>query len=401
MSHYRYVALDAAGRRQRGEIEAEHPRAARARLREMGLLPETVHTRDAGARAGGMLGGRVSAMELALFSRQFATLLRAGLTIEKSFAALADQPEQAGLRAVLVEAREDVLAGHNLASALERQPRAFPAYYAAIVRAGEEAGALPAVMERLADSLERGQALRHKVGAALIYPAIVTVVALLVIGVLLTYVVPQVVAVFEHGRQTLPWLTRALIAVSDAVRASAWIVLPGLVVAAFLAVRLLALEPVRARWHRFLLDLPVIGRLRSGLATARFADTLAVLSASGVPVVSALHHAAAALDDRVFRQAVREAALRVREGMGISRALRESGAFPPLLVHLVASGEASGELPRVLEQAARQQELAVGARLTTLTALLEPLLILIMGGVVLVIVLATLEPIIEMNRMLR
>jgi len=401
MSRFRYVAFDAAGRRRRGEIEAEHFRAARTRLREMGLLPETVHTRDASERAVGLLSRRTSILELAVFSRQFATLLKAGLPIEKSLAALADQPEQASLRSVLDKVREDVLAGHNLASALERQPRAFPAYYAAIVRAGEEAGALPTVMQRLADHLERGQVLRHKVGAALIYPTIVSVVAFLVIAVLLTYVVPQVVAVFEHSRQSLPWLTRILISVSDAARASVWIVLLGIVVASFLAARLLALEPVRARWHRFLLDLPMIGGLRKGLSTARFANTMAVLTASGVPVVLALQHAAAALDDLVFRQAVHWSSLRVREGMGISRALREAGAFPPLLVHLVASGEASGELPRVLEQAARQQEMAVEARFAALTALLEPLLILIMGTVVLVIVLATLEPIIEMNRLLR
>lgn len=400
MPQFRYIALDAEGRRQRGEIEAEHARAARARLRERGLLPEQLTTHTAPAPVG-LFGVRASALKLALFSRQFATLLRAGLPIEKALAALAEQPEQASLRGVLQRTREDVLAGHTLASAFERQPRAFPAYYAAIVRAGEEAGALPAVMERLAGYLERAQHLRHKVGTALIYPAIVTGIAVLVIGVLLTYVVPQVVAVFEHTRQTLPLLTRALIALSEAVRAAGWMLALLFVGAMFAVPRLLAIEPVCARWHRFLLRLPLLGPLRRSLATARFANTLAVLSGSGVPMVNALYHAAAALDDRVFRQAVHETARRVREGMGISRALREAGVFPPLLVHLAASGEASGELPRVLEQAARQQELALDARLSTLTALLEPLLILLMGGVVLLIVLATLEPIIEMNRLLR
>lgn len=401
MTQYRYVALDAAGTRHRGVLEADSVKAVRARLREQGLLAEAVAPRDAPSRGAGGLWRRVSALDLALFARQFATLLAAGLTIERALAALAEQPEQEGLRAVLAEVREDVLAGHSLGGALERQPRLFPRYYAAIVRAGEEAGALPAVLERLAGYLERGQLLRHKVGMALIYPAIVTAVACLVIGVLLTYVVPQVVAVFEHSRQALPWLTRAMIFISGLARQGWWIAVLLAAGGGVIAWRLLALAPARLAWHRFLLGLPVIGRLRSGMATARFANTLAVMVGSGVPVVSALGHAAAALDDAVFRQAVAGAAGRVREGMGISRALRDEGVFPPLLLHLVASGEAGGELPRVLEQAARQQELTVEARLSALTALLEPLLILVMGGVVLLIVLATLQPIIEMNRLLR
>jgi len=400
LTAYRYIALDAQGARHQGVLEAEHPRAVRARLREQGLLAEEVAAKDAPAGEGRWLLGRVSALELALFSRQFATLLAAGLSIEKAVAALAEQPEQANLRLALNEVREDVRGGHNLAAALERQPRAFPRYYAAIVRAGEEAGALSAVMERLAAYLERGQALRHKVGMAMIYPAIVTLVACLVVGVLLAYVVPQVVAVFEHSRQSLPWLTRAMIALSDLLRATWWLILPALAGAGFVAARLLAIPALRLRWHRFLLELPIVGRLRSGLATSRFANTLAVLVGSGVPVVNALQHAGAALDDLVFRRAVAQAAGRVSEGLGISRALREAAVFPALLVHLVASGEASGELARVLEQAARQQELTVEARLGALTALLEPLLILAMGGVVLLIVLATLEPIIEMNRLL-
>jgi general secretion pathway protein F len=401
MSTWQYVAVDIGGRRTRGMVEADHLRGARAQLREMGLLPEAVSQRDARAANTGIFGGRITAAELALFSRQFAILLLAGLTIEKAIAALAEQPEREAEHTVLKNLREDVLAGHNLAAAMERQPRAFPRFFAAIVRAGEEAGALPVVMERLADYLERGQTLRHKLGMALVYPAIVTLVAMLVVGVLLTYVVPQVVGVFEHSRQSLPWLTRALIAVSDVFRATWWAGLMIVGVSAIAAWRALRLESVHYRWHAFLLGLPFIGRLRRGMSSARFANTLAVLVGSGVPAVTALGHAAASLDDLVFRQAVNAATARVHEGLGISRALREAGAFPPLLLHLVASGEASGELPRVLEQAARQQEQVVEARLAGFVALLEPLLILGMGGVVLTIVLATLEPLIEMNRLLR
>jgi len=398
MTAWRYVALDAQGTRHRGELEADHPRAVRARLREQGLLAEEVAPRDA-PTLGGTSDRRVPALALALFSRQFATLLVAGLNIERALAALVEQEDSERLRAVLASVHQDVLAGHGLGQTLARHTRAFPRYYAAIIQAGEEAGALSQVMERLAVYLERGQALRQKVGLALIYPVIVTLVAILVVGVLLTYVVPQVVSVFEQSRQALPWLTRALIMVSDLARETWWIGLILLVAGGFAVRHLLAIEHIRLRWHAFLLHMPIIGSLRSGLASARFANTLSVLVGSGVPIVNALGYAGAALDDEVFRAATAEAAARVREGQSISRSLKQSGVFPGMLLHLVASGEASGELARVLEQAARQQELSAEARLSALTAVLEPLLILIMGAVVLVIVLATLEPIIDMNRL--
>jgi general secretion pathway protein F len=401
MTAYRYSAVDAGGAQRKGVIEADNPRAARNRLREQNLHPIDLAAEGRSNGQRGFLRRAIPAGELALFSRQFATLLHAGLTIDGALAALLDDAEEGSLRAALHEARQDVLGGHALAAALERQERVFPRYYAAIVRAGEESGALPGVMERLADYLERGHALRHKVGLALVYPAIVTLVASLVVGVLLTYVVPQLVSVFEHSKQALPWLTRAMIGLSDLLRATWWLILGLLIGLAVVARNLLKLEPVRLSWHRFLLGVPLIGKLRNGVATARFANTLAVLVGSGVPAVKALNHAAAALDDLVFRDAVSAASARVREGMAISRALREAAVFPPLVLHLIASGEASGELARVLEQAARQQELTVESRLSAFTALLEPLLILAMGGVVLLIVLATLEPIIEMNRLLK
>lgn len=401
MTAYRYVALDASGQRHEGKLEAEHPRAARAWLREKGWIAESVAVDVAFQGRRALFRKRVPSADLALFARQFATLLNAGLTIERALAALVEQAERTALGPVLTDVRADVVSGHPLAAAFERNGRDFPRYFAAVVRAGEEAGALPGVMERMAETLERGHALRQKVGLALVYPAIVTVVACLVVGVLLTYVVPQVVSVFEHSRQGLPWLTRAMIGLSDFLRATWWFWLLIVAAGTWLGRRMLALEPVRRRWHAFLLRLPVVGRLRNALASARFAQTLAVLSGSGVPVVTAIGHAAAALDDLVFRRAAERAAAGVREGMGISKALREEGVFPPVLLHLVSSGEAGGELPRVLEQAARQQELLVESRLSTLTALLEPLLILVMGGVVLVIVLATLEPIIEMNSLIQ
>ncbi len=399
MTAWRYVAVDAQGTRHRGELEADHPRAVRARLREQGLLTEEVTPRDA-QTPGSSSDRRVPALALALFSRQFATLIAAGLNVERALAALLEQEEVERLRGVLVGVHQDVLAGHGLGQTLARHPKAFPRYYAAIVQAGEEAGALPEVLERLAGYLERSQALRQKVGVALIYPAIVTVVAFLVVGVLLTYVVPQVVAVFAQSHQTLPFLTRALILVSDLARSTWWLGILLVVGGGFLARHLLSIPVLRLRWHRFLLRLPLIGRLRAGLSSARFANTLAVMVGSGVPIVNALGYAGAALDDEVFREAAGEAAARVREGQSIGRALKQTGVFPKMLLHLVSSGEASGELARVLDQAARQQELTVETRISALTAVLEPLLILVMGMVVLVIVLATLEPIIDMNRLI-
>jgi general secretion pathway protein F len=398
MTAWRYVAVDASGARHRGELEADHPRAVRARLREQGLLPETVTARDAPSQSA-KTGRRIPALALALFSRQFATLLAAGLSIERALAALIDQQDDKRMRTVLSSVHQDVLAGHGLGQSLTRHARAFPRYYGAIVHAGEEAGALSQVMERLAGYLERGQALRQKVGVALIYPAVVTVVACLVVGVLLTYVVPQVVAVFQQSHHSLPMLTRMMIGLSDLARSTWWLVLILAFLGALLARYLLAIDAIRLRWHHFMLRLPIIGRLRSGLASARFANTLAVLVGSGVPIVNALGHTSAALDDEVFRAATTEAATRVREGQSISRALKQSGAFPGMLLHLVSSGEASGDLARVLEQAARQQELSVETRLSALTALLEPLLILVMGGIVLMIVLAIMQPIIDMNRL--
>lgn len=400
MTTYQYNALDSTGKHRSGELEADSPRDARARLREQGLLADTLVARAAPGTSQRLTGARVGSAELALFSRQFATLLHAGLTIERALAALLEQPEQDALRVALTAVREDVQGGHGLGAAFLRQPRHFPQFYGAIVQAGEESGALPGVMERLAGYLERSQSLRQKIGTALVYPIIVAVVACLVVGVLLTYVVPQMVSVFEHSRQALPWLTRAMLAVSDFLRATWWFWLLLPVAATLLARRLLAVEALRLRWHRFLLGLPLVGPLRSGAASARFANTLSVLVGSGVPIVKAFAHAGAALDDRVFRQAVENAASSLKEGMSISRALRQEAVFPGLLLHLVASGEASGELARVLEQAAKQQEASVETRLATLTALLEPLLILVMGGMVMLIVLATLQPIIEMNRLL-
>ncbi len=404
MAAFRYEAYDAAGHLQKGVQEADTARQLRARLRERGLAVASVApVSDGGRTAGGAPRWRrgLSAAQLSLITRQFATLLGAGLPVEQTLNALIEQADGDHARQVLAGVRGEVLAGFPLARALQKFPRDFPDLYITLVASGERSGRLADVMERLADFVESRQALRQKIGLAFIYPAIVTAVAgALVLG-LLTYVVPQVVHVFQSTHQTLPWLTRALIATSDFLRASAWLWLLGLAAAGWAATHLLKQPLRRRRFHRALLRLPVAGALIRGLNSAQFASTLGILVGSGVPLLDALHAGAGVVRNLPMREAVEQVARKVREGGSLSRALGASGLFPPMLVHMIASGEASGQLARMLERAATQQGREMETRVVGLTSLMEPLLIVAMGGVVLVIVLAILLPIFEMNQLAR
>lgn len=406
MAAFRYEALDGTGSASHGVIEADGLRQARARLRELGLVAVAVQavsqeTLDGGEGRRWRWRSGISPAQLSLLTRQLATLLEAGLTIEQAFSALIEQSENEAVRQVLAGVRAELLAGHTLAQAMGRYGRVFPDIYRALVKAGEASGELSHVMLRLADYTESRQALRQKVGLAFVYPAIVTLVALLVVTGLLVYVVPQVVSVFQQSHQSLPFLTRLLIGLSSFLQAS-WFYLLGVLAAAGFAVHvLLRREEIRYRWHGRLLRLPVIGRLVRGINTARMASTLAILSGSGVPLLVSLQAAAGVVGNLPMRRALEDASRKVREGAGLSRALAVSGLFPPILIHLIASGEASGRLDAMLERAAAQQEQEVGSYTSVLTSLLEPVLILVMGGVVLTIVLAILMPIIEMNQMVR
>ncbi len=405
MAAFHYEALDGAGRKVQGVIEAENLRQARARLRETGLA---VLTAEPAGGVGGRrrfalgkweFGGGVSAAQLGLMTRQLATLLEAGLTLEQSLSALIEQSEGDAVRRVAVGVRAEVLAGASLARALEQYPLVFPEIYRALVRAGEASGNLGQVMLRLADYTESRNALRQKVGLAFVYPAIVTLVALLVVTGLLVYVVPQVVGVFEHTRHQLPLLTRLMIGLSNLLQVAWPYLLLTAVGAAFGVRALLKRDELRHQLHLRLLRLPLLGRLIRGLNTARMASTLAILVGSGVPLLSSLQAACGVVNNLPMKKALEDAAQRVREGAGLSRALAVSGFFPPILIHLIGSGESSGKLDAMLDRAARQQEQEVSGFVSVLTSLLEPLLILAMGAVVLVIVLATLLPIIEMNQM--
>lgn len=405
MAAFRYEAYDAAGRLKKGVLEADTARQLRARLREQGLLVAEVATVSEATMARGSNRWHwrrgLSGTQLSLVTRQFATLLAAGLPVEQTLNALIEQADTDYQRQVLAGVRGEVLAGHSLARALQKYPRVFPELYVTLVAAGEQSGRLGEVMERLADYTESHQALRQKVGLAFIYPAIVTLVAGTVVLGLLTYVVPQVVSVFQNTNQTLPWLTRALIGLSDFLRVSGWLWLIAIAVAIWAARRALRLPPTRLRFHRWLLRLPLVGALVRGVNSAQLASTLAILVGSGVPLLAALQAGAGVVNNLPMRQAVEEAARKVREGGSLSRALAAAKLFPPMLVHMIASGEASGRLVHMLERAAAQQSREMENRVMGLTSLLEPLLIVVMGVVVLVIVLAILLPIFEMNQLVR
>lgn len=408
MAGFEYLALDNKGRTVKGVIEGDAERQVRAALRDKGLTPLKVDVialadkaKSAPRRFSGSLRRGLSATELALLTRQFATLVRAGLTIEECLNVLIEQSESARTRTVLAGVRGRLMEGQPLARSLAVFPQSFPDIYRAMVDAGEQSGRLAEVLERLADYTENRQALRQKVLLAFIYPALVTVVAISVVTLLLVYVVPQVTRVFANTGQTLPGITRALIAMSDVARASGWFFLAGTVagLAGFrLALRNTAL---RRRWHRLLLRTPLVGRLVRGINAARFADTLGILTASGIPLLPALQSAVPVVTNLPMRAAVEEALRQVREGGSLARALAKTKLFPPLVVHLVASGEASGRLDTMLRRAAEAQSRELENWVRGLTALLEPVLILVMGALVLFVVVAILLPIFEMNQLIR
>lgn len=403
MPSFEYLALDANGREHKGVQEGDTARQVRQSLREQGLTPlsvEAVLLREQ-KRKGTLFASRISATDLALITRQLATLVRAGLPLEETLHSVAKQSEKPRLRSMLMAVRSKVLEGHSVAEGLEDFPHVFPELYRATVAAGEHSGHLDGVLERLADYTEARQQLRQKIQLALFYPIILTAMALLVTLALLTYVVPQVVQVFDNIGQELPWLTRSLIALSDFMRRWGVLLFMALAIAVWLFARLLRKSENKARWHGLLHRLPLVGRLLRGVNTARFARTLSILSASGVPLLEAMHIAAQVLSSLPMRSAVEQAAHRVREGSSIHRSLADCGYFPAITLQLIASGESSGQLDTMLERAASNQERELETTIAALMGLFEPLLILTMGLVVLIIVLAILLPIFDLNQMVR
>ncbi len=403
MGAFEYTALDDRGKERKGVLEGDAPRQIRQQLRDKGWVPVSVaeisqEQQDSGRRLF-ELGRGVSATDLALITRQFATLVRSGLPIEEALRAVSQQCEKTRLKNLLLAVRSRVMEGHPLATALADYPRVFSDLYRATIAAGEQSGHLDEVLDRLADYTENRQVLRDKIVQALIYPILVIVVAILVVAGLMTYVVPQIIQVFENMGQELPPLTVGLIAVSDFTRDSGpWIA--ALLVVALIGLRLLLRRSgPRKRFHRLLLTIPLLRHLVRGLNAARFARTLSILSASGVPVLESLKISAQVVTNLPMQEAVDNATRHVREGASLSRALDRSGYFPPMTIHLIASGESSGKLEVMLERAADSQERELESLMQTMLGLFGPLVILVMGGIVLVIILAMLLPIINLNQL--
>jgi general secretion pathway protein F len=403
---FSYEAVDAAGATKKGVVNSDSARAARSDLRAQGLVPISVDAiaaqiDEAGLTRRSAFGDRLSTVELALFTRQLASLLEASLPLEQAFSALLEQAERTYVRDLIASIRSEMMGGASLSDALARHPRDFSDIYRALVASGEQIGQLARVLSRLADYIERRNALVQKVRLAFTYPAIVTVVAFLIVIFLLTYVVPQIVSVFANTKQKLPFLTMVMLAVSDFVRNYGWIVLLAAIALGFAWHRALKNPAIKMRWHTWLLNAPMYGRFERSINTNRFASTLAITTGSGVPILQALQTSRDTLTNVAMRAQVEEATNSVREGVSLARALSAHKHFPPMLIHMIRAGEVTGELPAMLERAANAQAQDLERRAMTMAGLLEPALILAMGVVVLLIVLAVLMPIIEINQLVR
>ena len=400
MPAYRFEALDAAGKASTGLVEADNAKAARAQLRAQSLVPLEVSMvgSEASAAPGVRFRRRVfGATGLAVWTRQLAGLVGSGLPLERALTALGDEAEDARQRELIAHLRAEVNGGAPFARALAGAPREFDDVYRAVVAAGEQSGALGGVLERLADDLEERQALRGKLVGATLYPAIVSVIAIVIVVFLVTYVVPQVASVFASSKRALPFLTVAMLGVSGFLRHWGWLIVLIVAGAAGLLAWSLRNEAFRERFDAGWLELPLVGRLARGYNAARFAGTLAMLAGAGVPILKALQAAAETLSNRAMRLDAMDALVQVREGAPLAAALAGKKRFPGLLAMFSRLGEQTGRLPQMLDRAARQLGAEVQRRALQMATILEPLLIVVMGGVVMLIVLAVLLPIIQLN----
>ena len=407
MTAYRYRALNTAGKLVRGVLEGDSERQVRSTLRGQSLRPVEVNLANKQLAANKsrwrlpLLQSRISAGDLALLTRQLATLVQSNLPLDEALQAAAQQSRSGRIKGMLLQVRSRVAEGHTLAHAMAEFPLVFNEMYRAMVNAGEHAGFLGPVLQQLADYTEQRQYTGQKLKMAMIYPFILVGVAIAVVVALMVFVVPELVGIFAHTRRELPLLTRGLIASSDFFRDYAVWMLVGLVILAFVIRRLLRSPQRKKRWHGLLLRTPGLSRLLIALDTARFASTLSILMASGVPLLDSLRIAGQVLTNLVLRQDSEVVAERVQEGSSLHRALQHSGRFPPMMVHMVASGEASGELETMLERSASNQERELEMTLGTMMSLFEPLMVVFMGGMVLTIVLAILLPIFDLNTMVK
>jgi general secretion pathway protein F len=402
MGAFEYTAVDKAGKQQRGILEGDTARQVRQQLRDKDLLPLSVTEsaeKESSRQASFSFNKGMSASDLAVLTRQLATLAQSGMPLEQALAAIGEQNENERMTSIILGVRARVMEGYSLADGLKDFPRAFPDIYRATVEAGEQSGHLDAVLERLADYTESRQELVQKVRNAMIYPAVLMTFCLLIVTLMMTYVVPKVVGVFVNTGQELPGPTAALISISDFIQAYGWLVLLVLAGLGFAAARLLRQPGPKKSFDRFLLKIPVIGKIIRGLNTARFTRTFSIMTGSGVPVLEGLRISAEVVSNTPMRDAVSEATLRIREGAAIGKSLSKSGHFPPICIHLITSGEASGQLEAMLGKAAGQQEREMDGLIGTLLNILEPGMIILMGILVLSMVVALLMPIFEMNKL--
>lgn len=404
MGAFEYTAMNKAGKQVKGLLEGDTPKHVRQLLRDRKLLPVSVSEvarKEARRQSSFSFRKGISSSELALITRQLASLSQSGLPLEEALLAVSQQNDQPRTKSVLLGARAKVMEGHTLANGLGEYPQAFPELYRATVAAGEQSGHLDVVLERLADYTEARQELRQRVTNALVYPIALVVMAVAIISFMLATVVPKIVGVFENTSAELPALTSGLIATSDFLRDYWLLVIIGVGIIGYAVWWILQKDVPRRRFHAFLLRMPIIGRLTRGVNTARFTRTLSILAGSGVPILEALTISAEVIENLPMRDAVQDATLRVREGASISKSLAASKLFPPMMIHLISSGEAGGRLEEMLGRAAAGQEREVDGLIAALLGILQPLLIVIMGAIVLTIVLAILLPIFEINNLIR
>ncbi len=403
MASYSYTAIDKSGKSVTGILEGDSSKLVRTKLRELGLIPidvqEATKKMNVGTERTSFFQPTIKPSQLALITRQLSTLVSAAIPLEEALKAVADQCENSQHRTIISAVRNKVLEGHTLADSMNQFPKVFDKLYRSMVAAGEKSGHLDAVLLRLADYSERRQAIKGKILQAMIYPSILTLVAIAVITILLTSVVPKVVAQFVYLKKGLPGTTQFLIASSDFLKSYGLFILLALV-GLFVVFRIwLKKESNRIAYHRLILRLPVIGRVSRGINTARFARTLAILNSSAVPLLEALKISGDVLSNDYARVKITEASDMVREGASLKVALERTKLFPPMMIHMIASGEKSGELDNMLIRAADNQDNEFERHVSMALSVFEPLLIVSMAGVVLFIVLAILEPILKMNSM--
>ncbi|MCG8393493.1 MAG: type II secretion system inner membrane protein GspF [Pseudomonadales bacterium] len=404
MPAFEYRSLDHRGKIKKGTLEADSARQVRQQLRDKGWVPIEVNEASDTEQRGGMSlfsgSGKLNGAEQALITRQLATLLKSGLPVEQALSAVAKQAANDRIERIMLAVRAKVREGFSLARSFESFPRAFPEMYRATVAAGEQSGHLEQVLEQLADYLETRHDTGRSVAQAMIYPAFIIVFASIVIMLMMTFVVPKLVAVFEGRDQELPLLTEIVIGLSDFARSWGWLLALVIIAAVVAFVRAMRDQRFRLRVHQRLANMAMVGTMIRAADSARLASTLGILGRSGVPLVDALFIAAQVVGNLAIRNAVKNAAVKVREGGNLSRALDGSGYFPPMLVQMIASGEASGELDHMLTRAADYQERELTSTVNTMVGLLGPIMLLVMASIVVLIVLSVMLPIMQMNNLI-